>query len=108
MAQTDFSYRSDIHAALKRYRAEPHALLIDVRAPREYREGHIPGAVCLPLTDIEDAEDIAPDKQTPLYLYCLTGSRSRQAAITLQEMGYEQAYDIGGVSAYEGELDQSP
>ncbi|MFB4164579.1 rhodanese-like domain-containing protein [Alteribacillus sp. JSM 102045] len=55
------------------------AQLIDVREPREYDGGHILGARNIPLSQLKQrSNEIRPDQ--PVYLYCQSGTRSRQAA----------------------------
>ena len=57
---------------------EKNALLIDVRTPEEFRSGAIPGALNMPHDRIgETIASAAPDKKTPLYLYCRSGMLRR-------------------------------
>ena len=46
------------------------------------------------------------DKSTPIFVYCLGGVRSRQAAAILQQMGYTNVKDIGGIAAYSGKMER--
>ena len=79
--------------------SDDSVILVDVRTPEEYREGHIPGAILLPVSDIEaKAESELPDKSATYIVYCRTGSRSAAAASQLVEMGYENIYDLGGIN----------
>ncbi len=74
-------------------------ILLDVRTPEEYREGHIPGAKLLPVNDIEaKAETEIPEKSATYIVYCRSGSRSAAASAQLVEMGYENIYDLGGIN----------
>jgi len=98
-----FFRRETINTAVEACRNTPGALLLDVREPDEYRSGHIPGADNLPLSRIGEA---AMDKATPLYVYCLRGTRSRQAVAALTRMGYTAARSIGGIVAYQGALER--
>ena len=79
------------------------AVLTDVREEEEYILGHAAGAVLLPLDTInsESAAAVIPSKATPVILYCKTGSRSSQAALMLEEIGYTRVYDIGGLVGWE-------
>ena len=87
--------------------SDPDALLIDVRDADEYAQCHIPGSVNLPLRFLaRDIGDLAPDLETPLLLYCLSGARSSQAATILTEFGYENAISVGGITGYAGELEK--
>lgn len=72
-------------------------LLIDVRSPQEYKESHLDGAINLPLYDIEQkAQEQIKRKDTPIIIYCQSGSRSRRAMQILRQEGYENLYEIKG------------
>ena len=101
-----FSSAPDINNGLEAYRSTPGALLLDVRSPGEYREGRIPGSVNLPLRTLKDIGTVAPDKDTPVFVYCFSGGRSAQAAATLRRLGYTNVTDLGGITAYSGELER--
>ena len=105
MSLFDFVKAPDINQGVNEYRASPGALLLDVRSAQEYREGHIPGSVNLPLREINRIEELADSKADPLFLYCLSGARSRQATAMLQEMGYEEVHNIGGILDYKGKVE---
>ena len=47
-----------------------------------------------------------PNKGAPLFVYCLSGVRSSQAAARLQKMGYTRVNDIGGIAAYTGKVEK--
>lgn len=81
---------------------DENIVLIDVRTEEEYDSGHIPRAINIPYTEIENKVDY--DKDKPIAVYCRTGKRSKEAALTLEKMGYTKIYDIGGINNYEGEL----
>ncbi len=98
-----FFKREDINAGAAVCRETPGALLLDVRQPEEFQSGHIPGAVNLPLSRIGEARF---DKDTPIFAYCLRGSRSRRAAGALVRMGYTKVRSIGGIAHYRGELEK--
>lgn len=95
---------SNINRGLEEYRGTENALLMDVREADEYAAGHIPGAVNLPLSTLDQAE-IPEDR--PLFLYCLWGSRSARAAGLLLRRGCEQVKSIGGINGYKGTLERS-
>ncbi len=101
----DLFRQPDINQGVKEYRAVPQAILLDVRTPEEYRGGHVPGSRNLPLQQIEKITSVAEKKETPLFVYCQSGARSRQAVSLLQRMGYENVNDIGGMAAYRGEVE---
>lgn len=74
-------------------------LVIDVRTPEEYAERHIVNARLLTLDTIDDAATaaVAPDKETPLLVYCRSGVRSAEAARKLEALGYREIYDFGSI-----------
>ncbi|WP_038045985.1 rhodanese-like domain-containing protein [Thermus caliditerrae] len=84
------------------YRAlESGAVVVDVRTPQEFAAGHVPGAINLPVEAIASWADQVP-KDKPVYLYCRSGNRSRQAAEYLKKKGYTNLYNVeGGVLAIE-------
>ena len=101
----DLFRHPDINQGVEEYRAVPQAILLDVRTPEEYGGGHVPGSKNLPLQQIEKITSIAEKKDTPLFVYCQSGARSRQAVSLLQRMGYVNVNNIGGMSAYQGEVE---
>ena len=71
--------------------------LADVREKNEWDEGHLPGAVHLPKSFLEQwAEDRLPDKQKMTILYCAGGVRSAMAAATLKQLGYTRVVSMSG------------
>lgn len=102
----DFLRGPDIDAGLQECRNTPGALLLDVRTPEEYAEGHLPGARNLPLQSLEGIAAVAPAKDTPLYVYCRSGARSGQATGLLQRMGYTKVTNIGGIMNYHGKVER--
>lgn len=97
-----FFNRTSIRDAVEECRSTPNAVLLDVREVDEFRSGHISGAVNVPLSGIRS---IGIPKDKPLYVYCLRGTRSRQAASVLKRMGYD-ARSIGGIASYKGQLER--
>ncbi len=66
---------------------------IDVREDDEYAEGHIPGAINIPLSEFMARVDEISEEQ-PALLVCNTGVRSSQAAMFLASMGYEEIFNL--------------
>lgn len=97
----------EINQGVYEYLRHPDAKLLDVRTPAEYIQGHIPGSLNIPLHNLEEVEFLVDSKDKPLYLYCQSGTRSRIAAMELQELGYKNVYNIGGIAAYEGKMEYS-
>lgn len=76
-------------------------ILIDVREDYEFSEGHIPGAINIPLGNITNV-DYSLDKI--IIVYCKSGNRSNQAAIKLKNMGYN-VKDMGGILDWTYEIE---
>ena len=93
-----------IKTGVEEYKTNDGAVLLDVRTAEEYRDGHIDGSVNIPLDRIYSVENIVKDKSTPLYVHCLSGSRSRQAVSYLKQIGYTNAKNIGGISSCRGKV----
>ncbi|MBN7771863.1 rhodanese-like domain-containing protein [Clostridium aminobutyricum] len=75
------------------------AIVVDVRRQDEYNAQHIPNAVLLPNETI-DEESVSAAGLSPedtILVYCRSGSRSKQAAQKLADMGYSNIYDFGGI-----------
>jgi len=76
----------------------PQAVLVDVRSEAEFKEKHIKGAILLPLPDITNkAEEVLPDKNALILVYCRSGVRSKNASDLLVSMGYTGVCDFGGI-----------
>jgi sulfur-carrier protein adenylyltransferase/sulfurtransferase len=72
-------------------------LLVDVRERDEWDEGHLPGAVHIPRGSLESRiERAAPERSTPILVYCTSGARSAFAAKTLEELGYGDVRNLAG------------
>lgn len=97
---------ADINQGLKEYENTAGAVLLDVRTPREYKDGHVPGSKNVPLQSIREAKAVISRTDTPVFVYCLSGGRSRQAAGMLERMGYGNVKNIGGISAYKGKVER--
>lgn len=80
-------------------------LLVDVRTPEEFAEGHIPGAINVPNESIADTPiEVLPDPDQEIYVYCRSGRRSKEAAQKLSAMGYTHIIEIGGIQDWKGEI----
>ena len=87
------------------FRATPNALLVDVRTPEEYAEGHIPGSVNIPLAALPARMDELGELDRPLFVHCLSGGRSGQAVMFLKREGFTNVKNIGGINAYTGKVE---
>lgn len=104
MGWLDFFKGPDIDAGVAQFLGTPGAALLDVRTPQEYRMGHIASSQNLPLQEIARAAQLFPQKETPLFIYCQSGARSRSAAAYLKRMGYTSVNDLGGINHYHGKV----
>ena len=102
----DFLKDPDINQGIKEYNVTDGAVLLDVRTPDEYRQGHIPESKNVPLQSIDKVTVMINNKATPIFVHCLSGARSRQATAILQQMGYTKVKNIGGISAYAGKVER--
>ena len=102
----DFLKSPDIDAGVREYHGTPGAVLLDVRTPQEYWEGHVPGSRNAPLQSLDGAGNLPAGKDTPLFVYCHSGARSRQAAGLLSRMGFQNVKNIGGMAAYTGKVER--
>lgn len=91
---------------LSRFQRGEKLIIVDVRQPDEYAAGHIPGAILIPLPNLEDYLDQL-DKETEIFLVCRSGVRSRTAAKILAEKGFRQVRNIsGGMLAWKGPVER--
>lgn len=79
------------------------ALLIDVRSPEEFAQGHLPDAHLLPVDEFAAgqariADWAAGDRSRPVVVYCASGRRATRAARMLREAGYQNVINGGGLS----------
>lgn len=80
-------------------------ILLDVRTKGEYESGYIPGAINIPLSDIDEKIiSFLPDKSQMIFVYCRSGNRSREASDKLSKLGYTNILEIGGINAWKGEI----
>lgn len=106
MSIFDFFKRADINQGIETYKKTAGAILLDVRTIQEYNEGHIPESKNVALQNIEKIRKVVKQKNTPLFVYCYSGSRSRQATGILKQMGYTNINNIGGIVGYKGKVVQ--
>ena len=84
------------------------AVIIDVRTPNEFANGHVKGAINLPVDDLtESAIGNIAQKDQPLILYCKSGGRSASATNTLRRWGYQDVYNLKTKSQVEKALKES-
>lgn len=82
-------------------------VIVDVRTPDEYKEGHIPNAINIPNETInETVYNKLKDKNQLILIYCRSGSRSRQVAYKMQKLGYTNLVDFGGIINWKGKIEK--
>jgi phage shock protein E len=80
--------------------AEAGALVLDVRSPEEFAQGHVPGAKNIPHDQVaRRAAELGPTS-TPIVLYCKSGRRSAAAIEALRGLGYERLWNAGGYAGW--------
>ena len=81
-------------------------VILDVRAREEYDQGHIPGAIVIPHTEIAArAEAELTDKDQLILVYCRSGRRSKLAAEELVKLGYTNIQEFGGILDWPYEIE---
>ena len=81
-------------------------IILDARTIEEYNEGHIPNAICIPNETIDETvTEQLPNKEQLILIYCRSGNRSKQAALKLQQLGYTNLVEFGGIIDWEGEIE---
>ena len=106
MSFFDLFNQPDVNQGVKEFQKTSGAVLLDVRTPEEYRAGHIPGSKNISLQTIDTVGSVAENKDIPLFVYCQSGARSRQAVGMLKQMGYTNVNNIGGIAAYAGKVER--
>lgn len=86
---------------------DENAIVLDVRTQSEVSEGSIPNALNIDIYQgqdfIFDLEEL--DKNKNYYVYCRSGSRSAQACAIMNQIGFENAFNLmGGILEWKGEI----
>ena len=82
-------------------------IILDVREQDEFDEGHIRGAVLLPVGSIteETAAAVIPELDSVVLVYCRSGNRSKTASEALVALGYTNIYEFGGIKTWAYEVE---
>lgn len=96
-------YKTIESSIAKEFVSNEKAILIDVRSFEEYEQRHIEDAINIPFDTIskEAIENITNSKIDNIIVYCQSGSRSKEAAIMIIELGYTNVYDLGSINNWE-------
>ncbi|MFM2229745.1 MAG: hypothetical protein RL607_1003 [Bacteroidota bacterium] len=90
--------RLDANSFAEQLKANPKGQLLDIRTPEEFESGHLDQAQNLNWNDAATFDNgvKALDKNLPVFVYCMAGSRSTAAAEKLQELGFTTIYELEG------------
>lgn len=94
--------RETVNEAIERFNVTEGGVLIDLRDPQDYEDGHIARAIQLSPSKLDQIDQYVQGKDTPIFLYCYSGVNSRISQGRLKDMGYTQVYNVGGINAYSG------
>ena len=105
---SSLGYRQiSMNEAVKMMKDEKNYIILDVRRPDEYAEGHIPGAINVPNEEIGTTEIAElPDKSQLILVYCRSGRRSKEASEKLVKLGYTNIVEFGGILDWKGEIEK--
>lgn len=94
--------RKVVPLELTRLMNHEDALVIDVRSPDDYKEGHIINAINIPATEITvENKKLEKHRQKPIIFYCLHGSDSGKAIRIIAQSGFDKLYILkGGLTAW--------
>ena len=85
---------------------ESNYIILDVRRPDEFAEGHIPNAINVQNEIIGDSEIAElPNKDQLILVYCRSGRRSKEASEKLVALGYTNIIEFGGILDWTGETE---
>ncbi len=99
------NYIMSLEDFTKKYEKDDDLYVLDVREDFEYAVSHVPGAVLIPLGELEANMDKIP-KDKEVHIICRTGNRSDFAARILMESGYEHVFNIvPGMISWDGPVD---
>lgn len=105
MDENEVVYRQAMNDLTNQLELGNDLQILDVRQIEEFEEGHLPQATCIPLHELEDAM-IPFDNEEPLFVYCRSGQRAHQAIKILENRGFEQLINVGGLLFYHGMIEK--
>lgn len=82
---------------MSRIEAETAPTILDVRTPEEFAAGHVPGAINIPYTELEERySELELESSDELVVYCQSGRRAAIAEAALSELGFTNVRDLDG------------
>lgn len=107
-SNTDYTVKAyrqiTMNEAASIMKSEKDYIILDVRRPDEFSEGHIPNAINVPKEIIGTSEiSELPDKDQLILVYCRSGRRSKEASQKLVDLGYTNIVEFGGILDWSGE-----
>jgi rhodanese-related sulfurtransferase len=85
----------EFQALLDRYQGDPDVVLLDVRTPKEFQDGHIDGAILLDYYSSDYVERLkALDREKTYLIYCRSGNRSGKSLAIFEKLGFRRAYHM--------------
>lgn len=79
---------------------EKQAQLVDVRTPEEFASSQLPGAINIPLHEIDQVAALKLEKNRPVVVFCRSGQRSYMAQQILMGQGFVDVQNMGPFSAW--------
>jgi len=107
-SQQSPSYKNVDNQKFSTLMNEPNTVILDVRTPEEYKQGHIPHATLINFHDQNFSQELdSLDKSKTYLVYCAAGSRSSQASTLLSQKGFKNVYNLEhGFSQWKGEVEK--
>ena len=86
-----------VNTIIDDYNELENVYIIDVREEDEYDDGHLINAYNIPLSRLDSIKNENISIDSKIIVYCRSGNRSKSAQDMLNEMGYTNVYDMGGI-----------
>ena len=93
-----------VNEGINKCRNDKNAELVDIRPKDEYKKGHVPGSINIPLANIEMIQRRIPSKEKTLYIIGSYKALHRTAVKTLKKMGYQNVIESGYMEEHHGFL----
>ena len=103
LAQAQKAQQLDPQNFDKKLKESREPILIDVRTPGEYGQGHLANAALIDIRADDFKSRVAKlDKSKPVFVYCKAGSRSSSAVSIMKDLGFKEIYELnGGITAWQ-------